>query len=196
MNMDLVMNHRRWKAVYLTALLTLTPAYASAVSLDAIRIPLGGDAYRFRYQLNNDGSLPGGAALRSFDIAFPLGRITAFANLPGWDESVLTALADDLLVVDAQAGSSLAAGSSLVFHVDFVMRAPGTQPGTQEFAVYDPVTLERLASGTTRVGVPSVPLFSPTERLGLGGLLIAAAGFITRRRWARGANTHERRLPC
>jgi hypothetical protein len=155
------MNHRRssrrlrWVVIFATTSSWLAyAAGASASTLSASVVPLGGQQYRFVYTLRNDGSL-GAAAIRSFDIAFPTAKISAFSAVPGFGASALPVLGDDLFVVDAT-GTGLVPNASLTFSVDFRWNGSGS-PGTQAYDIYDSSNFSVLETGVTTF-VPMVPL--------------------------------------
>jgi hypothetical protein len=119
-------------------------------AIDAVLSDLGGGAFRYDYTMINDGSLPGGADIESFDIEFLESAITGYSDLAAWDEFTFPGLGDDLLVMDAIFGPGLPAGDSLNFYVEFEWAGIGL-PSAQNYVIYDPVSFAVLETGTTNV---------------------------------------------
>ena len=160
------------KKVSLGGLLTIlglltTPVYAAQILYDLTS--LGGDQYRYTYTVTNNGST--GGAVELFDIFFDpsvydetsLTIVTPDPPASGWDQLIL---GSGIALPAAYDSLSLSGGIPTLatesgFAVEFRWLSEGT-PGTQDFAIYDPVTFAVLESGTTTVvPVPTaLPLFA------------------------------------
>lgn len=149
---------------FLAGVLFLSIHPTQAAIIDASLTDLGWDLYRWDYSVINDGSLPGGADLESFDLAFPTASITGVSDLAAWDEWQPSI---DLLVMDAFPGPGLGVSEVLDFWVTFQWLGSGI-PGAQAYTVYDFDTFAVLETGTTRV--QSLPVQEP------GALWLTAIG--------------------
>jgi len=156
--------------------IALSATSAHAILIDSVLNSLGSNAYRYDYTVTNDGSLPGGADLESLDIDFPSSTISAFSDLPAWDEFTLPSLGDDLFAMDAIPGPGLASGDSLSFFVEF--QWSGTDiPQPQAFTIYDLNTLAVIETGTTdqSLGAGFAPLPGTLWLAALGGVFLGAS---------------------
>ena len=182
----------RRHAIGTLALLPFGVSLAAPVSIEYQLTTLGPSGrYEIRYAVTNV-SLP--SALSGFWIDFDpalydeASLLVASTGSSGWIEQILGSVSDAGL--PAQYDAYQVAGTPLVpgdtaagFTVQFTWLGSGT-PGAQVFAVYDPSTLEVLATGlTTLVGEEPPPTDVP-EPATAALTLLALAGVLTARRRA------------
>jgi hypothetical protein len=138
--------------------------------------PLAGNSWVYDYTLTNDSL---GAPLQEFTVFFDrsLYRDLAVGGSPdGWDSLVVQPdplLPDDGFLDALALNEGLAVGGTQGgFAVQFTWLGSGT-PGSQPFAIINPVTFATLEAGTT----------SPVPAPGAGWLLATAVGGLAWRRW-------------
>ncbi len=149
----------------------LGAAPASAIIIEYQLQTFGGGNHGYVYTVVNDGSLPGAAAVRLFDILFDpaLYRESSLASASPssltvhWEETFYPATFDDPAFYDAAAiGSGIAAGHSLHgFSVSFEWLGSPALPGEQPFEVFDPITFELLEVGVTRRALTPIQMSVP-----------------------------------
>lgn len=161
---------------------------ASTISIQYSLSPLGGNVYSYIYSVTNDGSLPGGASVRLFDVLFDpslyqessLLIVTPSGLQSQWTEQFLTSVPPlpEAFDVYAPSGGIPSGQAVFGFAVQFTWLGSGV-PGSQPFEIYDPTTFQMLQSGDTFDGtfVPEPSSF------GMIALVLAyAARKIHRRR--------------
>jgi hypothetical protein len=174
-----------------------TASGAGTVSIQYSVVPLGGNVYRYVYTITNNGSLPGGAPIKLFDIVFDHNLYQVGSVLPvtylvnnslasQWTEQVLNGLpsVEPYYDVFSVSGAGIPAGSSVSgFAVQFTYLGAGI-PGPQPFRIYDPTqTPFQLTQSGSTFSPASVPLASNVSLILIGiGLAIVAAYQVRRRR--------------
>jgi hypothetical protein len=151
---------------------------ASTISIQYSLSPLGGNVYSYIYSVTNNGSLPGGASVRVFDVLFDpslyqessLLIVTPSGLQSQWTEQFLAAVPPIPPTFDVSAPSGgIPSGQTLTgFAVQFKWLGSGL-PGSQPFEIYDPATFQLLQSGETFDGT-----FVP-EPSGFGMIALALA---------------------
>ena len=165
---------KRWG---LALLATLFCSVSQGAALQAEAVPLGGNAWEYRYSLTNTLNM----TIEQFSVFFDLGgyaNLEVMASPDGWDSLAFQpdhAIPADGFFDALALGAGLASGeavSGFVLRFDYLL--PGA-PGAQEFHIVDPVTFATLFSGSSTVTV--VPLPAPV-------LLLASALLLGLRRRA------------
>ncbi len=151
-------------AIALATTFLAQPSGASIISYELQS--LGTNNYRYVYTVNNDGTLPGGAAIQLFDILFDPALYDesslTIANTPTlsteWAQQILASAPGVPAAYDVFAnGTGVANGASANgFAVNFLWIGAGL-PGAQSIEIYDPVTFELLETGITEIAA-TVPV--------------------------------------
>ncbi len=165
---------------------------AGTVSVQYTLVPMGGNVYRCVYSITNNGSLPGSAPIKLFDILFDptlyqessLQIVTSQVNSAlnsQWNQQLLVSVpglpADyDALAINGNLG--IQPGTTVTgFAIQFTWIGPGS-PGSQPFLIYDPTQTPyaQLQSGQTSTSVPAgVPVSSNLTLLLIAcGIALAA----------------------
>jgi hypothetical protein len=143
----------------LLALLALLGSpVASAIQIDFASISLGGNNYRYEYQILNDGSLGTSMPVRLLDLEFDpllfdessLTNASASSLAADWTQTFLASAPGVAAVFDLSAtNQGIAVGTRLDgFAVEFHWLGNGI-PGGQAFEIYDPDSFALLAHGVT-----------------------------------------------
>ena len=183
----------------LTALLAtglFLPFGASAITLDATLVNLGGNDYRFDYILSNDGSLGPDFSIESFDIEFIDSEILGWREIGGsvddWWEDSSSVLGTSYFYADFFTGSGgIGSGESATFSVSFNWRGTVGVPGTQWLTIYDPTNYDNFWSFESTPAIVPIPSTGILMLFGLA-LLGATQVLIT----ARTAQTTTISLAC
>jgi len=165
-------------------------AVGSTISIQYSLSPLGGNVYSYIYSVTNDGSLPGGAPVRLFDVLFDpnlyqessLLIVTPSGLQAQWSEHFLASVPPSIpAFFDVYtSGGGIPSGHTVTgFAVQFTWLGSGV-PGSQPFEIYDPTTFQMLQSGNTFDGT-SAP--EPSS-FGMMALAIAYAAWRIHRRRA------------
>jgi hypothetical protein len=168
-------------------LVLATQAFADTPpSIQYTLIPLGGNVYQYVYSITNNGTFPGGASVKLFDIFFDsslyqkssLQIVTPSSLQSQWSE-VLLAVIPPVIPAEYDALSlqgGIPVGNTVTgFSVKFTWLGQGL-PGPQLFQVSDPTTFQVLQVGQTALAPISVPAASTLSLIlvGLGLALLAA----------------------
>lgn len=134
-------------------------AQAATISFDANNV--AGNTWQVNYSVTNDAFA---TDLEEFSVVFDLGlyeNISVFATPAGWDSIVFqpdSSLPDDgLYDVLALAGGIVGGNTLAGFGVQFDFLGAGA-PGSQTFAIVDPIDFSTLEEGlTTQSAVVPLP---------------------------------------
>jgi len=156
-------------ACLLASMAPVTQAMAAVITFDATNV--GGNTWQYDYVVANDSL---GAEIEEFSIFFAPGayeNLSVFGTPVDWDSLVVdpdTEIPDDGWLDSLALAGGIAPNSSLGgFSVRFDWLGQGA-PGSQEFAIIDPLSFETLESGrTTATGTP-VPEPGSLALLSLG----------------------------
>ena len=131
---------------------------ASAVEVDFATVSLGGNNYRYDYQIRNDGSLGGATSIQLIDLLFDpalfeestLTNVSAPSLAADWSQSFLASAPGVSAAFDLYtAGPGIAVGGQLGGSaVEFHWLGSGA-PGGQAFEIYDPGSFALLGQGMT-----------------------------------------------
>jgi hypothetical protein len=164
-----------------------TQAFADTpISIQYTLVPLGGNVYQYVYSIRNNGTLPGGSAVKLFDIFFDsslyqkssLQIVTPSSLQSQWSEVLLAVIPPvipaEYDVLSLQGGIPVG-GAVTGFSVKFTWLGSGV-PGAQVFQISDPSTFQVLQTGQTVLDPTSVPAASTLSLIliGLGLALLAA----------------------
>ncbi len=156
-------------ACLLASLAPVMQAAAAVITFDATNV--GGNTWQYDYEVANDSL---GADIEEFSIFFAPGvyeNLSVSGTPVGWDSLVVepdTEIPDDGWLDSLALGAGIAPNSLLAgFSVRFDWLGQGA-PGSQDFAIIDPLSFETLESGSTRSAGTPVPEPGTLALLGLG----------------------------
>jgi hypothetical protein len=166
----------------LLAIALLWPESSRAIPITFTVNSLGGNSYRYTYNIGNDGSLPGGVSVELFDILFPtnlydessLKIVSSPALSTDWSQIILASAPGVPAAFDVSAiTGGIPVGDSVSgFAVQFAWLGGTDGPASQVYQVFNPNTFKVLQSGTTTPEQPSgVPEPSALMLLSVGLLL-------------------------
>ena len=151
-------------------LVLATQAFADTpISIQYTLVPLGGNVGQYVYSIQNNGTLPGAAAVKLFDIFFDsslyqkssLQIVTPSSLQSQWSEVLLTVIPPVIPAeYDAYAlQGGIPVGNTVTgFSVKFTWLGPGV-PGAQVFQISDPSTFQVLQTGQTVLDRQKARLF-------------------------------------
>jgi hypothetical protein len=150
-----------------------------AVEVSFTTFSLGGDDYRYEYTIQNDGSLGTTTPVKLLDLLFDptmyseasLSNTSAPSLTADWNMAFLASAPSVPAAFDiSTSGLGIPVGSQLGgFAVQFHWLGSGL-PGAQPFEIYDPNSLDLIASGITS----PVPEPDVWVMMLAGGLLVSA----------------------
>jgi hypothetical protein len=191
--MEVVMLFRSY-VVCVALLLLPSHAVGASILIDYTVTQVGttGNTYIYNYTVDNNGTLPGMAAVELFDIVFDpaLYQETSLTNITPdplnseWTPTILFSVggaSPPEFDAESETGG-IAAGTSVSgFEVEFDWLGQGL-PGVQPFEIDSPSNFSTIQIGVTQP-LPAVP--EPATGSSLLGALLACGAWMARREFVK-----------